>query len=189
MKQASTTADDSVEKETSEEVDEKQLQLAKQAGDAYQEALEYMANEVAHTGGKTEEGDYIIGFAQEEAEGMYALADEGEFEWREPEDENCHIEVAVCDGEDGRFVPEVDVEVTLESEDGEEVGPFETPFLYHPGLFHYGKNVEIPGDGTYDITVEVEPPTFMRHDETNGNRYGESVSVTFEDVDIEAGQD
>ena len=183
------TSDDSVSKVTSDEVDQKQLELAERAGDAYQEALEYMANEVAHTGGKKEAGDYIVGFAQEEAEGMYALADEGEFEWRVPDDENCHIEVAVCDGEDGRFLPEVDVEVTVESEDGEEVGPFETPFLYHPGLFHYGRNVEIPGDGTYDVHIDVEAPTFMRHDEENGNRYAEGVEVTFEDVDIETGQD
>ena len=188
MQQSSTTSESGVEKEPSDEVDEKQLRLAKQAGDAYQEALEYMANEVAHTGGKTEEGDYVVGFAQEEAEGMYALVGEGEFEWREPEEENCHLEVAVCDAEDGRFIPEVDVTATLAAEDGEEIGPFEVPFLYHPGLFHYGKNVEIPDDGTYDITVEVEPPTFMRHDETNGNRYGETVEVTFEGVDIEAGQ-
>ena len=189
MEQSSTTSESRVEKETSDEVDERQLELAKRAGDAYQEALEYMANEVAHTGGKKEAGDYVVGFAQEEAEGMYALADGGEFEWREPDEENCHIEVAVCDAEDGRFIPEVDVEVTLEGEDGAEVGPFETPFLYHPGLFHYGKNVEIPGDGTYDITIEVDAPTFMRHDEENGNRYGEGVEVTFEGVDVEAGRD
>jgi hypothetical protein len=173
----------------SDEVDQTQLDLAKDEGDAYQEALEYMVEEVAHTGGKQEVGDYVVGFAQEEAEGMYELQGEGKFEWREPDDENCHLEVAVCDAADGRFVPGCTVEATLTDEDGEEVGPTEVPLLWHPGLYHYGKNLELPGDGTYDVAVRVDPPTFGRHDETNGDRYGETVEVTFEDVEIETGRD
>jgi hypothetical protein len=102
MKQSSATSESRSKKESSDEVDETQLERAKKAGDAYQEALEYMVNDVAHAGGKTEAGDYIVGFAQEEAEGMYALAGESEFEWREPDDENCHVGIAVCDAEDGR---------------------------------------------------------------------------------------
>ena len=181
---------DNPAKQTSDEVDQKQLDLAQKAGDAYQEALDYMANEVANMGGKQEAGDYIVGFAQEEAEGMYALQGEGELEWQEPDDgANCHLEVAVCDAGDGRFVPECTVEVTLTGEDGEQVGPTEVPFLWHPGLYHYGKNLELPGEGTYDVDVRVEPPTFQRHDEKNGDRYGETVEVTFEDVEIETGQD
>ncbi|WP_276300726.1 hypothetical protein [Halorussus lipolyticus] len=45
------------------------------------------------------------------------------------------------------------------------------------------------GDGTCTIDVRVEPPTFKRHDEENGDRYGESVEVRFEDVDVATGQD
>ena len=169
-------------------MDEKQLELAGKAGDAYHEALEYMATEVAHTGGTEQAGDYIVGFAQEEAEGMYVLKGEGELEWQEPGDENCHLEIAVCDGADRRFVPHLTVRATLTAEDGTEVGPTEVPFLWHPGLFHYGQNLEVPGDGTYTIDVEIEPPTFMRHDEKNGDRYAETVEVTFEDVDVETGR-
>ncbi|MFC4357197.1 iron transporter [Halobium salinum] len=176
------------QKQTSEEVDEKQLELAKKAGDAYFEAVEYMANEVAHTGDHQEADEIIVAFAQEEAEGMYRLESEGEFEWVAPGDDNCHVEVTAMDAEDKRMIPELDIEFTLER-DGEEFGPHEADFLWHPGLFHYGKNVELPEGGTYDLHVEVDAPTFMRHDEQNGDRYGESVSVTFEDVDIETGQD
>jgi uncharacterized protein involved in high-affinity Fe2+ transport len=93
------------------------------------------------------------------------------------------------DAADGRFVPETTVRATVTDEDGEDHGPFELPLLWHPGLYHYGSNVELPGDGTYDVPVEVEPPTFVRHDETNGDRYGESVEVTFEGVEVETGQD
>jgi hypothetical protein len=47
----------------------------------------------------------------------------------------------------------------------------------------------VPGDGEYDLTIEVDPPEFMRHDEENGDRYAESVEVTFEGVEVETGQD
>jgi uncharacterized protein involved in high-affinity Fe2+ transport len=121
---------------------------------------------------------------------MYHPTDGGELEWIEPADgENCHLEVAVSDAADGRFVPELDVSARLVSEDGTEVGPVEVPFVWHPGLHHYGVNLSVPGDGTYAVHVHVEPPSFPRHDETNGDRYAEPVDVTFEDVDVETGRD
>lgn len=177
-------------KKPSDEVDERQLELAAEEGDAYQESIRYMVEEVAHTGGMTEAGDFTVAFAQEGAEGMYHFRGEGELEWVAPDaDENCHLEVVVADAADGRFVPEVDVKATLVPEDGEEIGPVEVPFVWHPGLHHYGVNLSIPGDGTYTIRVHVDPPIFHRHDETNGDRYGESVDIEFEDVDIETGRD
>ena len=71
------------------------------------------------------------------------------------------------------------------ADDEDEVGPVEVPYVWHPGLHHYGINLEVPGDGTYTIRVHVEPPTFHRHDETNGDRYAESVEVEFEDVPLD----
>lgn len=171
----------------SEEVDERQLELARQAGDTYREAAEYMISEVAETGDTTTEGDYLVGFAQEEAEGMYHPADGG-LEWTDPGEENCHLEVIVADAEGGRFLPELAVRATLEGE-GETVGPVAVPFIWHPGLYHYGTNLELPGEGTYDLMVEVEAPSFPRHDEENGDRYAEDVSATFEGVDLSTGQD
>jgi len=67
-------------KTTSDEVDDRQLELARQAGDAYQEALEYMVEEVAQTGGTRDQGDFLVGFAQEEAEGLYVPTDDGDLE-------------------------------------------------------------------------------------------------------------
>lgn len=175
-------------KTISEEVDDRQLELARKAGDAYQEALEYMVTEVANTGDKREAGDYMVGFAQEEAEGLYAVTDDGDLEWRPPDEENCHVEIAVCDADDGRFLPEVDVEVTVLDADDDLVTTFAPSFLWHPGLFHYGANVTLPDDGEYTLTVHVEPPTFHRHDEANGDRYADTVEVSFEDVHLETGR-
>ncbi len=174
--------------EASEEVDERQLELAREAGDAYGAALHYMVEEVVHSGGSQRAGDFVVAYAQEEAEGLYEPRGDGDLEWVEPDDENCHLEIAVTDAADGRFVPHLSVQATLTAEDGSEVGPVELPFLWHPGLFHYGANLTLPGDGRYDLQVRVEPPTFHRHDRTNGRRYAEPVTVTFEGVDIETGQ-
>lgn len=174
-------------KTTSEEVDERQLDLAREEGETYQQSLRYMAEEVAHTGGTTETGDYVVGFVQEQAEGLYQPRDGG-LEYVEPSAENCHLEVAVADAADGRFVPHLSVSATLTAEDGEEVGPVDVPFLWHPGLYHYGTNLTVPGDGTYDIRVQVEPASFGRHDRKNGDRYDEAVDVVFEDVDVTCGQ-
>ena len=179
---------DNPEKQPSDEVDENQIQQSRTEGDAYLTSVKYMATRVANDGGTTEAGDYLVGYAQEEAEGMYHLENEGEFAFVEPDEENCHVEVVVADEGDGRFVPYCDVEATLER-DGETVGPLEVPFVWHPGLHHYGRNVEVPEGGSWDLHVEIRPPGFHRHDEQNGDRYGETVEVTFEDVDVETGQD
>ena len=148
-----------------------------------------MIEDVAHTGDTRTVGDYLVGFAQEEAEGMYRM-DGGDLTWEDPaEGENCHLEVVVASAADGRFLPEVTVHATIEEADGETVADTDVPFLWHPGLYHYGQNLELPGDGTYSITVEADAPTFPRHDEENGDRFADPVEVTFEDVEIATGRD
>jgi uncharacterized protein involved in high-affinity Fe2+ transport len=174
----------------SDEVDEKQLRLATEEGEAYQRSARYMIEEVAHTGAMTDAGAFTVAIAQEEAEGMYRPADDGQLEWVEPdEDENCHLEVAVSDVADGRFVPELEVRARLVPDDGDAVGPVEVPFVWHPGLHHYGANLSVPGDGTYTVHVHIEPPGFPRHDEANGDRYADPVDVTFDDVAVETGRE
>jgi hypothetical protein len=178
---------DNPEKQPSDEVDENQIQQARTEGQAYLTSVTYMATSVANDGGTKAAGEYLLGYAQEEAEALYRLVDEGEFELVEPDEENCHFEVVVADAADKRFVPYCSVSVELER-DGERVGPFDLPFVWHPGVYHYGANVSVPASGTYDLHVTVEPPEFHRHDERNGDRYGETETVTFENVQVETGQ-
>jgi len=175
-------------KTASEEADGRQLALAHEEGVAYQRAFRHVARDVAHAGDETEAGDYVIGFAQEPAEGRYVPDEAGGLEWVEPRTENCHLVVGVSDAADGRFVPHLSVTATLEPADGEGVGPVECPFVWHPGLYHYGSTLTVPGDGTYDVTVHVEPAAFDRHDRENGDRYATPVDVRFEDVDVACGQ-
>jgi uncharacterized protein involved in high-affinity Fe2+ transport len=124
----------------------------------------------------------------EEAEGMYEWVD-GELVWRDPNGKNLHVEVAVRDAADGRFVPGVRVLATLIDPDGNEVGTHEQPLLWHPMIYHYGRNWTLPADGDYTLRVRVEPPTFMRHDEVNGKRFTEPVEVEFTGVRVQRGSD
>lgn len=171
----------------SEEVDQRQLELAALQGETYDDSLTYMIDEVADAGDRKRAGDFVVAFALENAEGLWRQVGDGDLSWVEPEGENCHLEVAVTDAADGRFVPELTVRATLTGDDGTEVGPVELPFLWHPGLFHYGANIAVPDAGTYDVRVTVDPPTFPRHDRRNGDRY-DGESVVFTDVPIEPGR-
>lgn len=172
----------------SDEADKTQLKLAGEEGAAYFKSLEYMANEVADNGGKQHQGDFIVGFAQERAEGMYHLK-EGKLEWMGPsKDENCHFEVSVVDATDHRFVPHLDITLTVTDDKGKEIGSERMPFLWHPGLYHYGKNWALPGDGTYDLTIDIAAPDFHRHDKKNGKRYAKPVRAVFRGIKVKTGR-
>ncbi len=174
--------------EPSGEATEKELRLAKDQGDALQKALEHMTGEVADDGGEKPAGEYLVGYAVEEAEGMYEL-EGGELVWHNPEDENVHVEVSVRDGADGRFIPGLEVYATLTNGEGEEVGTHRQAFLWHPWLYHYGRNWHVPGDGEYTMKVRIEVPDFPRHDKDNGKRFAEPVEVEFAGVKIETGKE
>ena len=88
-----------------------------------------------------------------------------------PSDENLHVEIAVLDASDERFVPGLKVTGTLIDPDGNEVGTHEHELLWHPMIYHYGRNWRVPADGEYTLKVHIDPPTFMRHDEVNGCRF------------------
>ena len=171
-----------------EEATPEQIAAAKAQGAAYGAALELMADVVAETGGQREAGDYLVGYAFEEAEGMYEPVD-GSLEWREPDDENVHVEISVRDRGDGRFVPGLTVMATLIDPDGNQVGTHQQPMLWHPMLYHYGRNWTVPGDGEYTLRVRIEPAPFMRHDKVNGRRFSEPVECEFTGVQVETGQD
>jgi hypothetical protein len=173
----------------SDEGDSPGLKLARAQGEAFQRTIEHMVQDVAADGGAMKKaGEYNVGYAAEKAEGMYALRD-GKLEWQAPTEENIPIEVVVCDGADGRFVPSLTVHATLITADGHEVGAHQQPFLWDPYLYHYGRNWTIPGEGDYTRPVKIDPPEFMRHDEVNGKRYAEPVQVEFTGVHLKTGRE
>ncbi|NIR39994.1 MAG: hypothetical protein GWN07_29510 [Actinobacteria bacterium] len=173
--------------EPSDEATDAALKLARDQGDAMERALKHMTEEEATDGGEQHAGDYRVGYAVEKAEGLYHMRD-GHLRWEEPTDENVHVEVSVRDAADGRFIPGLTVHATLIDPDGQEVGTHTQPFLWHPWLYHYGRNWRVPGDGAYTLRVRVDAPTFHRHDRINGDRYADPVEVEFRGVRIVTGQ-
>jgi Fe2+ transport protein len=167
----------------SDEGDARGLALGRVQGEAFGRTLKHMLEDVADGGREIASGDYLIAYAVEKAEGMYAPKDGG-FEWQAPTDENIHIEIAVRDRADGRLIPGLDVFVTVIDEDGKEVGTHRQPLLWHPYLYHYGRNWRVPGDGIYSLRVRFAAPQFHRHDKKNGNRLSKGADVMFEDVEL-----
>jgi hypothetical protein len=172
---------------TTDEASPAQLDAARAQGEAYGRALGMMTHLIAEDGGEQAAGDYLIGYAVEKAEGMYRWED-GELRWHAPDGENLHLEISVRDAGDGRFVPGLTVFGTLVDPDGNEVGTHEHPMLWHPMLYHYGRNWTVPVDGDYTLRVEVPPPRFPRHDDINGRRFEEPVQVEFSGVHVERGR-
>lgn len=172
----------------SDEGDEKGLELGRAQGEALTRTLRHMTGEIAHDGREVQSGEYLVAYAVEEAEGMYVPDGDG-LEWAEPTDENAHIEVAVRDAADGRLIPGLKVEATVIDARGEEVGTHELPLLWHPYLYHYGRNWTLPEDGRYTLKVRFGAPTFARHDRKNGRRFLKGAEVVFEDVRVKRGQD
>jgi len=170
------------------EADEVQLQHAVRQGDAYKDALAYMAEHVAKTGGVRPAGDYLVGYAIEDAGGMYVWTG-GALEWRNPQVGNAHVEIAVCDGADGRFVPDLHITVELVAPDGSSLGPYEHPLMWHPMLYHYARDWDLPADGAYTLRIHIDPPHFLRHDEVNGRRYLEPVEVEIAGVRMRRGKE
>lgn len=172
----------------SDEADQAGLDLGKAQGDALTRTLEHMTGTIAHDGREINVGEYLVAYAVEEAEGMYMPKD-GKLEWVYPTDENAHIEVAVRDPADGRLIPGLEVDATLIGPDGGDLGTHRLPLLWHPYLYHYGRNWTVPGDGHYKLRVRFAPPQFPRHDKTNGHRFVAGCDVTFDNVAIKTGQD
>jgi len=171
----------------SEEGDRRGLELARGQGDAYRRTVEHMSRDIAQRGAIQLAGDYTIGYAVEKAEGMYRMRD-GRLTWEEPDQgENLHVEVVVMDGADGRFLPGLEVTATMIDGGGREVGTHRQPFLWHPYLFHYGRNWALPAAGEYTLRVRVEAPGFPRHDKVNGRRYTEPAEVEFTGVRVRTG--
>lgn len=168
----------------SDEATKEQLKFAKEQGSAVEKAINHL---LQTQGAERHVGDYMIGYAVEKAEGMYSLQGD-ELVWNDPKEENAHIEILVRDASDGRFIPGLKVWVSVFDENDNEIGTHIQPFIWHPWLFHYGRNWTLPGDGVYTIHISIDAPTFMRHDKQNGRRYTEPVHIEFKNVQIETGQ-
>jgi hypothetical protein len=164
------------------------MKLGREVGAAYRRMVEYFFQNVAVSGQKKRAGEFEVGLAVQDAEPLYFL-EGGQLRLAQPAmGANAHLEVVVMDADDGRFIPELTVVVTARSAQGDEVGTFRLPFMWHPIMFHYGASIHIPSDGEYAVTVGIDTPTFPRHDKVNGKRYTGPVLAEFTGVRIKTGR-
>jgi uncharacterized protein involved in high-affinity Fe2+ transport len=171
---------------TSEETSATEIPISKAEGAAYGAALMYLSTAEGSNAGRQEIDDYEVAYCIEEAEGLYFWQNGG-LVWHEPEKENVHLEVAVRNRADGRFLPGLNVTVTLADSDGKEIGTHPMPFLWHPWIYHYGRSWVVPHDGDYEMRIHIDAPTFPRHDKVNGNCFTRPVDVKFK-VKIKTGR-
>lgn len=167
----------------SDEAKPHQHAMSQAQGDAYQIALAHMAETVAKTGVEAHAGEMIVALAIEGAEGMYELAD-GQLQWNGPGANNAHVEISARDASDHRFIPGLKVRVRILDEAEDEVASDTLPMLWHPWLYHYGANFKLPKETVFAVEVEIDTPSFPRHDQKNGMRFTEDVFVRFEDVKV-----
>ncbi|WP_422771068.1 hypothetical protein ACN28C_31230 [Plantactinospora sp. WMMC1484] len=169
---------------TGDEIIARQRDIAAVQGEAYRLAVEAMAVENGIREARA--GGYLIGFSTRAAEGTYAARD-GRLVWTEPPpDANTHLTVVVADAGDGRFVPQLDVTVTVLS-GGDGLFTTNLPFLWHPFLHQYGTNARVPGEGPFDVAVRVGVPRFVRQDPLDSRHFAEPAEVSFPEVRFRTG--
>ncbi len=137
--------------------------------------------------GRTEKktsGDYEISYRIEPAKPMYEFS-AGKLEWKEPQDENIHLDLLVHDAADGRFVPGLHIVATLIDSRGGQAASNHLPFVWSPQENHYGSNMKVPQSGEYLLQVHVYPATFHRVDKEQGKRFVADVHLSFEGVRID----
>lgn len=128
-------------------------------------------------------GNYLVGYAVKQAEGTYILRN-GRLQWQPPNGENVHLEVSVRDRESGRFIPGLTVHATLVDEQGQEIGTHRHFFLWHPGLYHYGRNWRILQGGQYTLRVLVKPPSFAGPRASDLGDIRTPLQIQFNEVQI-----
>ena len=166
--------------------------LARIQGDAVADALYTMLHGVAVFGAEQRSGDYLVAFADEFAETFwkkhgddlrYALEEE------ESNAHNAHVEVGVRDARTGRFLPGLNVRVTVTAPDGHRAGSSAVALMWHPWLYHYGMNWRIPGASDhYTVQVHADPPSWRRYGRESGSLFAQPIDLDFTSVRFRTGQ-
>lgn len=159
---------------------QRQFHLARAQGDACAAAVDHLL------GGQRMEqraGDYWVGYSVEPAQGMYEWRGDG-LTWREPDQADLHLEITLRDAGDGRCVPGARITVTVIDSEDREIGTHVHPMVWHPLVYHYGRDWPFAAGERYRLRVRIDPPRFMRHDQLNGARLSSAAELVFDDVEI-----
>lgn len=135
------------------------MSLSRLQGDAYSRALEAVADgqRTATTVGGGLLVTAILGPPGE----LRAVTSEATVVHPPRARADVHLGLAVQDTIDGRFVPGLDVVVTLERV-GAEVLTTQAPLLWHPALHHYGADLALGETAHYDVRLRILGPAWSR---------------------------
>lgn len=164
--------------------------LASAQGVAFARALATMANGVAVDGALRRAGDYVVAVGVEYAEGYWRWVDGSlryEVAVEESAEKNAHVEVVILDALSGRFMPGIRVRASL-YRDGDHIGTSLEPLMWHPWLYHYGKNWRIPSSGPYAIEVSFDRPPYRGYGAACCALFARGQRVRFDRVDMRIGQ-
>ncbi len=169
---------------------EQQQTMAAKAGEAYSNTLQAMYKQ-ANDGSDTISGDYFMAYAIEYSEGYWYVKDDKLIYKTDNEmsaEHNGHVEVSVRDAKTKRFMHDLNVTASLYEPDGSRIGTQKEMFMWHPWLYHYGKNWRVPKGNTYRLAVHIDPPAYRRYGQTTGNQFSHPLDMTFNNVLIKTGQ-
>ncbi|MFB6136872.1 MAG: iron transporter [Halobacteriaceae archaeon] len=130
--------------------------------------------------GRVEAGPYRCALAYSYPHRFWTVTGEHTEKVPLQDEDSVHLMPVVWDAESGVVPPDLSPHLTI-SRDGNQVdslGPWQ--MLSQRMGFHFGDNVALPGEGTYDVSVRVGAPTLARRGSLADNAGGETFSFTLE---------
>src|SRR4051794_6968267 len=153
----------------SNEATKGQLAYARAEGDSIDKCTSWIVSQAGSNGGQVRAGEYKITYAVTAPEGWYEYINQ-QAQLQQPTNANAHLWLFVQDGADGRIVPPLNIKATIRTSAGNLVEQKMMRFAWMPLINGYGKNIQLPDDGTSSLDLSITPPIYHRHDPYNGDR-------------------
>lgn len=171
--------------EVSDEATAQQLERARDQGNAVRQELDWVRAHQAAASAEMAVGEYRVAYTVTPALSYAEPGADGRLVRHDPAPGEVHLGIAIRDAADGRVVPGLTVRASLVDATGRVLDTRPLPFGYYPVLHRYGDNLRWPMDaGPLTIRLEIAPPTYWRHDPSNGDRFRDSTTVEFTNVAV-----
>ena len=160
------------------------MHLARLQGDAYAQAAAYLLSEASAIGAEGRVGGYWISYVAGVETGTdppNGTRDQGDIDAG-----MVLLGVIVRDAADGRFVPGLQVVVTVVEPGGSEIGCHEHPLLWHPLVHQYALAWALPRAVPLRLRVSIAWTPVVQKSRSYCNRLATSVEIEFSDVIIPA---
>jgi uncharacterized protein involved in high-affinity Fe2+ transport len=163
---------------SSDEATAQQLERARDQGNVVRDEVEWVRAHDAAASAEMTAGEYRIAYIVTAPAGYYDSTNA----WHEPSG-TAHVAAVVRDAADGREVPGLTVTATI-TPSGGGAAHVALPYGWQAVLNRYGENVSLP-DGPFTLRLDVAPPSYWRHDPTNGDRFADTVTAEFTNVSVD----